>query len=288
MSLTKPPPEKIAEIAGRASQADRRRRARASPRLSLRWKYFAVLLLALALVQGFLGYQSYRGLLDQNESNVKERLSGFKNILLALLINSTDELAPLAAQIAAATAGDEPFPADALPERVSPELLANIESVEFFTSSGRRQWAWSAKNDHSLTPTSLAKYALQTVRTKHRPYGFLDCEKECLQYAYVPTLDRRGSQIIVAISRPVAEVLLQFRQLTGADVALLRSASDDGVTASQFWGRELLAVTDAPSLMPKLQLVAKQPAREFIEGEPQRAGAAKFRMLFRLDRLAAC
>lgn len=233
-------------------------------RLSLRWKLLLVLGLLLGGVHGFLGYLGYSNLIEQSERQIRAEIGTYQAVLLALIEQTVREQERLAAQIAAAVSPEELGGAQAS-EALAVDLLADLSAVEYFDRSGVRlaAWNWSElmADGHAAAPVSAAvtaarNAALRAVVRENRPQQFLYCEQQCLQQVFVPTFDRAGDEVIVGVARPLASTLLQFKQLTDADVALLVRSGlpPSGGTETHFWGRRLMAVTNAATLLPVLRL----------------------------------
>jgi signal transduction histidine kinase/CheY-like chemotaxis protein/HPt (histidine-containing phosphotransfer) domain-containing protein len=232
-------------------------------RLSLRWKLLLVLGLLLGGVHGFLGYLGYINLIEQSERQTRAEIGTYQAVLLALMDQAVREQERLAAQIAAAVSPEELGGAQAS-EALAVDLLADLSAVEYFSRSGARlaAWNWSelmsdgeAAAPVSATVAGARDAALQAVARENRPQQFLYCEQQCVQQVFVPSFDRAGVEMIVGVARPVASTLLQFKQLTNADVALLvRSTSLPEQTGEpRFWGRRLMTVTSATELLPVLR-----------------------------------
>ena len=70
----------------------------------------------------------------------------------------------------------------------------------------------------------------------------------------VVAFDRDGNEIVMIVGQLAADQLLAFRNLTGADVALLQPGS---AGAASIWGRRIRVLTNAPALGP---VMARDPA----------------------------
>ena len=233
-------------------------------RLSLRWKLLLVLGLLLGVVHSFLGYLGYRNLIEQSERQTGSDLATYQAVLEALLEQSVHEQERLAAQIGTAVDAEQLHGAQPS-EALAVDLLADLTAVEYFDSAGAALavWNWSeliAESGPAAAPTTALQLAreraLRVVAREHRPQAFLYCAQQCAQQVFVPAFDRAGKEVIVGVGRTLASTLLAFKQLTGADVALLIRPGTAGAgsdAGASFWGRRLMAVTDAGELLPLLQ-----------------------------------
>ena len=253
--------------------AKRRTRARLTE-LSLRWQALLTLLLVLGLVHLTLGYLAYQHLLKQNEEQVSERLAGFEIVMGTLLEQSAQELGRLAAQLASSVSSANLRTGklhDA--SQTLPELLANLSDIEYFDPQGRRLASVSAGSTLAPSESTIEQDALYAVARKHQPLASISCETECFQHVYVPTFDKNDHEIIAKISRPLSEVLLAFKKLTDADIAVLAKSSERAVSTDMvvLWGWRVMAVTSAPKLLPHLQEISELPQPIAALNKPFRA-----------------
>jgi len=222
-------------------------------RLSLKWKAFALLLLLLTVVHVALGVRSYRKLAADNRAEVEQRLHGYPAILEGLLQDSAEDLAHIAGILSATLRAETIAKAGSAEQYLSPQLLAKLSGVEYFDPDGRRLggWNFAAAPDTDLPwePQVIAE-----VRRSHQPQTRVACDDSCEQFVYVPTITADQRELIIELSAPLTDVLVEFDRITGDDVAILAATSSDGRSdLGQLWGRKLLALTDAPTLSPILQ-----------------------------------
>lgn len=244
-------------------------RAVAAPslgRLSLRWKLLLVLGLLLGAVHSFLGYLGYRNLVEHNERQARGDFETYQAVLGALLEQSLREQERLAAQIGAAVSAADLHTGRAS-ESLAVDLVADLTAIEFFDRHGTplAVWDWSESpvTGAALPPARQAarQAALRAVAREHRPQHFLYCQKQCVQQVFVPAFDRDGGEVIIRVGRSLAGSLLAFKQLAGADVALLvRFDAPPMEPAPPLWGRQLMAVTDAGRMLPLLRTYAQSAA----------------------------
>lgn len=124
-------------------------------------------------------------------------------------------------------------------------------------------------------PAALAAAAIAELVRDGRPVSRLLCAGECRQLVFVPTFDRDGRELVVALSSSLNDALLSLRRLGDVDIALLAPP----VALGRLAGRELLAVTDAPTLLPKLQRLAAQIPAGAPAGELLHAGDSDIDLL---------
>ncbi len=228
------------------------------PHLSLRWKAFLFVVALLTTVHAFVGVLQQRNLTGENERNEHERLASFPVVFESLLQQSSENLALLATLIANALdvakverSGIGDFPA---------ALAANLDAVLVFSTQGRLLSQWSADSQVAVAQDPWVREALASVQRRHQPETRVNCRNLCSLYLFVPALDARRQELIIAIAQPLADVLPQFRALTGNDVALLAAGTPRATDKLEIFGRRLLAVTNAPTLLPILAELPVMPA----------------------------
>jgi signal transduction histidine kinase/CheY-like chemotaxis protein len=223
---------------------------RTALRFSLIWKSLLLLTVALGCTYSFLGYLAYSSLRHQNERYLQEQMQHYDQALDALVERSTEELARLASEMAAVTSTAGVSPGTLDEGSISPDLLSVLTWIEYDTPTGRRLASWG-NHDVATLPPADSVSNIAGVRGSGKPVAQLTCASECVLYVFAPAFDRDGNEVVVGIGQLAADLLLAFRQLTGADVALLGPDDAGGASPSngaRIWGRTLPVLTNAPAL----------------------------------------
>ncbi|TDU28394.1 signal transduction histidine kinase [Panacagrimonas perspica] len=183
----------------------------------------------------------------QHEARLSEKMATRPREFDALLGHAGDGLGQIALQLADVLARTDE--ADRQEFLAATENFGSFVALEFFDSRGVSVIAWDTPG--SPRPHNIPAYqaAVRRVLAENRPADLVTCLDECAFYAFVPVLDAGGHKQVVALGQPLAETLLAFQRLDGADVAVLRREAA-GQAKSRLWGNKLLAVTSAPTLMP--------------------------------------
>jgi len=234
-------------------------------RLSLRWKAFGLLLLLLTMIGVALALYGYRSLVRESEREFKSHMRAFPANLDEQLAQKADDLAQIGGMLAAGVSIQQlsiPGAADAM---LGPQLLADILAIEFLGPDGR----WLGGVPADAGQSGLSRHAAQAVPVvlpqiaqNHRPDWRVSCAPECRQVVFVPVFDRESHELVIVLSVAVTDALLSFAQQRGVDVALLLplDAARDGMLA-RFDDRALVAVTHAPTLLPRLRKLDAQAER---------------------------
>jgi signal transduction histidine kinase/HPt (histidine-containing phosphotransfer) domain-containing protein/ActR/RegA family two-component response regulator len=221
-------------------------------RLSLRWKAFGMLLLLLGVVHAFYGVYAFHQAIDAFTSDERQRMQRSRQMFEGLLQQSAQNLGRIGAQLASGVSADDLARHPLDESRISPELLASLSGLQLFDPSGQRLGGLDMPGS-AVFPAPLQARQLAAVRREHRPASTLWCGDECAVYVFEPAFDRDGREILVGLSQPASELLAAFSRQSGIDVALLseHEATDDALLQ-----RRLYAITNAPTLLPRLRTAA--------------------------------
>ena len=229
-------------------------------RLGLRWKIFLLIAVLLSVVSAVVGIVQQRMLADENERREQERLEGYPPLLESLLEHAREELSMLAAQTAltldASRLGELGL------DTVGTALAANLQSVTVFGPGAEALAQWAPAPPGLAVTEPWVRETIDAMRRDYRPVSRILCREQCLHFVFVPALDSRQQELVIALAQDLAETLPAFRALTGSDIALLAPADAAVPAEAALFGRRLVAVTNAPQLRPilaELQQVA--PAR---------------------------
>ena len=266
----------------------RRRRTDFGPaprHLSLTWRILGLLTLLLTGLHLYQGLSTYEAMSEQQQAAELADMRRSANLLDRLLDQSAERLAELAAQISATVAADT---LGRGADFVASELVASLYRVDYFSAAGEQRGAWSIGLGHQpLTPRELQQ-SLHQVSEQQRPVAQFVCRPDCVQYVLVPTLDPAGNQQVVGIGRFAGDLMLDFQELTGTDLALLATVPRGSAAPviAEFGSRRVMAVTRAPELTPVLRAMP-ETRLDAIDREPERVDQAALRLLMAIHPLAS-
>jgi len=239
---------------------------------SLKWK--AVLLLSLILILvntglAGLGYvQLKRQFTHQQEQLRRQQVQELE----ALLDSSFQELEQLASMV--------PHMAPDGPQgrSISSQLLTvfreqsstlefdwGLDGASFYGPDNQLLFSWRPLEKRGRY-LSMIQEVNQTEQPDHR----LECRDLCRQLVAVPILKGTRMAGVLLLSRPLADVIISFREITDADIAIVeqqRLAVGKGPTARLLpgWRRKVLAVTRAQTNLPLLrEAAALHPFEELL------------------------
>jgi signal transduction histidine kinase/CheY-like chemotaxis protein len=216
----------------------------------LRWKAFALLLALLGSALVVVGVLQYRTLATRHEDAVTARLATVDARFEAAVIANTDALSRIASQLGTSFRASADEAADL---SLAPELEAALTRVAYYDASAQLLRA-------DVVPAGDASYdfsaAVDATLRAHRPQAFISCAESCEIHVATPLFDREGRELVVLLSQPASELILDFRRDSGVDIGLIGGQ----VAGTADWHRGLVALTDAKRLTPAVQRYAQRYA----------------------------
>lgn len=229
--------------------------------ISLKWKTLALVSVVLATVHLGLVLQGYYGAIEQFESRQALAFEERIHVLQKLLDQSAARLSRIANIVPGVI---NTLTITSVEERwQAVQIELQLEVMQLYGKDGDVRIAGLPMWENGTPPVALNE-RIQTVLREERPAGFLLCEPHCVQYSLIPVLGTRGERQLMVLGISLADVVLEFPGLAGADVALLVERPASGAAA--YWDRyRLAAVSDAPSNEPKLRALSRGSDMSQIE-----------------------
>jgi diguanylate cyclase (GGDEF)-like protein/PAS domain S-box-containing protein len=235
--------------------------------LSLKWKVVLLFSLVLFIINAGLaglGYLQQRKLfdtyqaqiLDQHHRQVKSLLdsSFFRLEQIALMIPALSD---------AVTTSDDPSLTEKLKRffqhsEATLEIDWGLEEAAFYSSNNELQFNWQTN--------ALDESFLELVRSVNRleiPINTLHCDIRCSQYVAVPLLDGGTHAGVLLVGQSMADVIIDFNELTKADVAIISHPKQDRKLQGRNrflsqWQRYITASSNLERLIPLLRSTAAQ------------------------------
>lgn len=236
-------------------------------RLSLTWRVIALsslLLVGLVALFTWLGHDNLTRQFQESRNQHHERQQ--REIRLALQ-RSAENLRQLAGLAAASPRLGPPLEAGnaigveaALASQwPTLQLEAGIDEILVVDARGRTLGRWGAGQSEGRLPIQAW---VQRIMETEMPITALRCAADCQQYAAVPVLVDGESVGLVVLSRSLADVTRQAREVSNAEVALLvtgpvesRELPEERHLAP--WNGYLVALTRQEESLPVLQRAAE-------------------------------
>ena len=232
--------------------------------LGLHWKAFLWLSgLLLFLSAAFYALSQYH-LTEQFRAQRAAEVASYRKQIGGLFRGTSDRLVRLASAIP--SMGDL---GDAIKsgnrERLSAVAAAaryaslgyelEVQRIELFLAGEKgeeRVWRWTQTEAEDL-PEPRLRGALAEVRREEAPVTLLACQPLCLLNAFVPVLAGAENIGVLAVGQSIADLVIEFRALTGADLAIVVPAGGNGGAHLPAWGTVVPALTESSRIMPLLE-----------------------------------
>ncbi|MCB1775329.1 MAG: EAL domain-containing protein [Gammaproteobacteria bacterium] len=200
---------------------------------SLKWKVGLVVSLVLVVINSAITLVAYRQSNQQFYEQKRDLLGQQSQLLSGLLQRDYEQLTSFAAFIPLLSTGAPPTgdyrDLATIFERHSALLTVEwgIESLRFYDRHGSLALQW-AKPPDSARDRQLVQLAL----ANDLPMGHIDCTPDCILTLVVPQLEGALRNGVLVISRSIADDVLEFNRLSGADVAVLVAQDRPGSAAA--------------------------------------------------------
>ncbi|MET0026759.1 MAG: EAL domain-containing protein [Candidatus Thiodiazotropha sp.] len=234
--------------------------------LSLKWKVMLLFSLVLLIINAGLagmGYLQQHGLFETYQEQIREQQNRQVKSLLetsfyrleqvALMIPSLAEAATQSADISLSEKLTRFFTHGA----ATLELEWGLEEAAFFARDNSLQFNWQTGE--------LGKPFLDLVSAVNQmemPMTLLQCNIRCSQYVAAPLLYRGEHSGVILVGRSLADVIIEFNELTKTDIAVIShtESTTDLATHSRYlknWQRYISASSNLKRLLPLIQNIAR-------------------------------
>jgi PAS domain S-box-containing protein len=232
--------------------------------VSLKWKTLALTSAVLMLVHVALVLQGYSDALTRFEARQSLAYEQRIAVLKKLLDQSSGRLSRIAS-IVPGVINVAMIPEGFSERWAAMQIELQLEVMQLYDAAGKAQLRGIPLWDRP--PEALMERIRLALRDE-RPSAFVLCEPTCIQYQLSPTLGGNGEHQLMVLGTSLADVVLEFPGLAGADVGLLvqRPEMREGNGGAVYWEQYLLAaVSDAPSNEPKVRALAQSTALAKLE-----------------------
>lgn len=256
------------------------------PRLSLTWRVVLLSSLLLVVTAVLFTWLSYVNLTRQFNDVRQEQVEHQQRELSFALLSAEEGLRQLASLVAsspelgpALASGDASRISQALESQwPSMQLEAGIDEVKVYNTSGNLRLSLGTEQQNHA---AVVADWIQRVTLQERPLLSLHCGHSCRQYALVPVLVDGQSAGIVMLSRSLADVTRQARDISTSEVALVAKGNlNEGERYLRNWQASLLAITNQEISLPMLQKAAAMTSLQELASAPLRLTLDQHEMEF--------
>lgn len=111
------------------------------------------------------------------------------------------------------------------PQQV-PDIFSGLLGLRMLTIDGGMLAQWQFSDSAEFIKDSRHSGAIELVTKQQRPFSHIYCASRCLQNSYVPALTAAGQLVIINAIRPLDEILIDFKQSTDGEIALINTGAD--------------------------------------------------------------
>ncbi|MDT0502739.1 MULTISPECIES: EAL domain-containing protein [unclassified Halomonas] len=232
-------------------------------RLSLTWRVIALsslLLVCLVVLFTWLGHQNLTNQFQESRNEDHERQQRMIRLALQRSAENLRQLAGLTAATPHLGLSLEAGNTDDIDRALASQwptlqLEAGVDEIWVADTQGRLLGHWGSSREEDSPP--IHAWVQQVISTE-MPLTRLSCTRNCQQVAAVPILVEGKSVGLVVLSRSLADVTRQIREVSNAEVALLVTGprEDQELTEGRKlapWDGYLLALTRQKESLPLLQ-----------------------------------
>ncbi|MEI7868111.1 MAG: EAL domain-containing protein [Candidatus Methylumidiphilus sp.] len=222
--------------------------------ISLKWKALMLTSFVLFMVTGVfitLDYFELQNQFTEQRENLQKQYSVQVPALLHQFSNRLLMLSTFLASLQSTqTAFDYTRQESAIenfnPLRDSLELNMGVEVATMVTAGGKRL---SQKGQTDKVELNLNIYTeVSEVVAKEKPATLIDCSNNCLQFAIAPVLSPRGVLGAIVIGASLADVILDFKGVSGTDIGLIVQSQppiNEYNRWLQPWNSNIIALTNS-------------------------------------------
>lgn len=138
-------------------------------------------------------------------------------------------------------------------------LNLDIQSLHLFDAEGQHQGGYYAdQTAQQLNHVTVRREVLSVIQ-QQQPSHMLQCDSQCSLFAFEPYLLNDGTRGVIVISQSIATLVTRFQQLTGRDLAILKSGMSHTDNRDLLnWQMSIWALSQFDTLSPLLYLSQQQ------------------------------
>ena len=222
---------------------------------SLRWKISLGSSFILLIVVMLFCFISYLGLMDNFDRQRKVEYKRYSREINSLIKNTSRNLFNLAETIPfldgmrnALLTNDIEFITRIFdPHWALLQIHNNVEFVLFFNSLNQLNASWDNLEVH-MSEQDLIEVWVSQVNQNEKPISPLLCRETCIQYIIAPLLIEGKKVGVVVMGISLADVMLAFKRITGADIGLMIKGNGELLLQNDFallpWNVYISALTN--------------------------------------------
>ena len=226
---------------------------------SLKWKAVLIFSLVLIIVNAGLaglGYKQLKEQFYQQQSLQRQQQTQELEALLSTSFNELEQIASLIPNMAPTLSAQETMRVRLATvftkQSATLEFDWGLDEAGYFSSDNELLFSW-----HQSPNIKRFQAMIEEVNISEQPDYSLDCLDQCRQNVVIPVLDRGKKNGVLLLSRLISNVIISFKDITGADIAILTLETGKGWKNNNAkllpnWGYHVVALTEPKRNMPML------------------------------------
>ncbi|MGR8932113.1 MAG: cache domain-containing protein [Gammaproteobacteria bacterium] len=231
----------------------------------LRWKSFLWLSLLLLALSSVFYVLSYHELYRQFQAREQADIHFLRHHIQGLFTGSSDRLTRLGGALVTMSDIREALRSQSKKqiEKLMSGYYASLgyeldmRQIELYANDGSRVGHWASFGEKEI-PEAFYRFAIASVQREEKPITLLHCHPNCLLYAFVPILASGENVGVIALGQSIADFIIDFNLITGANLALVIPDDNSGGTMLPPWRSRIPALTNTDKLQPLLQHLANR------------------------------
>ncbi len=230
---------------------------------SLKWKAAILLSLVLISANTFLVSLSYKQLHNQFSEYRQQVLQSQINELSGLIEESYQNLQQFASLMPVFTSSysdnislNEKLNSIFSDNSLLFEIEWDITTASIYSLDAINLYNWNFNVGHNV----IEKQVSEVIKTE-APDTKIICNDSCIQYLITPVIfdDKRTG--VMAVGRPLAEIVLTYRRIIGSDIAILyeqpKNSNTLDINTLERWGYRIAALTSPDSKLSLLRHISE-------------------------------
>ncbi|MGZ8193820.1 MAG: cache domain-containing protein, partial [Methylobacter sp.] len=221
----------------------------------------SILLLCLSSAFYALNYHS---LITQFNAQRESEVRSLRHHIRGLFTGTSDRLIRLGGALAsmsnlgeALASKDQDKISTLIADYASLRYELDVRQLDLYTTETDYDLVKSWIRGDEELPDYYLRNAMEKVKEGEKPFTLLYCQPLCLLHAFVPILADGKNVGVISLGQSIADFIIDFHLITGADIALAVPADTNGGGEISGWGMRVPALTDPPKLTALLKHISE-------------------------------
>ncbi|CAA9892631.1 PAS domain S-box/diguanylate cyclase (GGDEF) domain-containing protein [Candidatus Methylobacter favarea] len=232
--------------------------------IGLQWKSFLWLSMLLLCLSSAFYALNYHSLIAQFNAQRESEVRSLRHHIRGLFTGTSDRLIRLGGALAsmsdlgrALASKDQDKISTFVANYSSLRYELDVRRLDIYTTEAGYDLIRSWLPSDEKLPDDYLRNAMEKVKEGEKPFTLLYCQPLCLLHAFVPILSEGKNVGVISLGQSIADFIIDFHLITGADIALAVPADTSGAGTLSGWGMRVPALTDPPKLTALLKHISE-------------------------------